>query len=249
MTVARTESSSVASSSDGATLQKCAVVVAGGSGLRAGGGVPKQFRDLCGRPVVWWAMKAFRDADPHTRIILVVRRDCRPLWESLFDALPQSDRIEHELVYGGATRTDSVLSALALIAERDDTLVAIHDGARPLIDAETINRGWRHGAESGACVPCVPCSDSLRRITADGTVSVSRKDYLAVQTPQVFRADIIKKAYRQMEGEFTDDASVVESAGMRVGVYEGNPENIKVTNPGDFAVAHALLAQRNFSER
>lgn len=248
MTVARTESSSVASSSDGAALQKYAVIVAGGSGLRAGGGVPKQFRNLGGRPVVWWAMKAFRDADPSTRIILVVRKDCLPLWEALFEALPSADRIEHEIAFGGATRGDSVLSALAMIESRDDVLVAIHDGARPLVDVQMVSRGWLEGAASGACVPCLPCSDSLRRITPGGTEAVSRKDYLAVQTPQIFRADIIKDAYSCSEGEFTDDASVAESAGNRVSVYEGSPENIKVTNPGDFAIARALLALRGFDK-
>lgn len=225
-----------------APFKKCAVIVAGGIGSRAGGGVPKQFRMLKDRPVAWWAIEAFRREDPLTRIILVVHPSYISYWHELMVALPENERPECELVAGGASRVESVRNALRCISADKDSLIAVHDAARPLISTEMLVRGWNKAQECGACVPVIPVTDSLRHLLPEGSESVVRKDFVAVQTPQIFAADILKKAYRIEDSEnFTDDASIVEAMGIGIELYEGDPRNIKITNTGDFAVADLYL--------
>lgn len=222
--------------------QKYAIIVAGGTGSRLGGGLPKQFRELNGRPMVWWSMKAFAEADSSTRIVLVVHPDYVEAWKELFATLPESDRIPHEVRGGGASRTESVINGLQEIPSGDDILVAVHDAARPVVSLGLIKRGWESGLRSGAAVPVVPVTDSLRRLVADGSEAIDRKDYVAVQTPQVFRSSVLKDAYERTPGRiFTDDASATEAAGWKTELFEGSPDNMKVTNPGDLEVAALYL--------
>lgn len=222
-------------------MKKYAVIVAGGSGTRMGGGIPKQFRSLCGRPMLWWSLKAFHDEDNNTEIILVLPENFISLWEDFFSTLPKGDRFPHLITIGGASRTESVLNGLRLI-EDEDSLVAVHDGARPLVSPQTITRGWALAEERQAAVPVVPVVDSLRKITGDHSEAVDRSRFRAVQTPQVFRTEVLLKAYKALNGEtFTDDASVVENLGIEIALFEGNPENMKITNPKDLAIAAILL--------
>lgn len=223
--------------------KKYAVIVAGGTGSRLGGGLPKQFRDLNGKPVIWWSMKAFKDADPDTEIILVLHADYVGTWNDLYSSLPEDARIAHHVVTGGATRTESVVNGIARIEDSEDALIAVHDAARPLVSPALIRRGWEAGSAYGAAVPVVGVTDSLRKITGDGTVAVDRAEYVAVQTPQVFRASVLKGAYGKVPGKtFTDDASAAEAAGWQPAVFEGSSENMKVTNPGDLEIASLRLA-------
>ncbi|MDE5674572.1 MAG: 2-C-methyl-D-erythritol 4-phosphate cytidylyltransferase, partial [Muribaculaceae bacterium] len=115
--------------------KKYAVIVAGGTGSRLGGGLPKQFRDLNGKPVIWWSMKAFKDADPDTEIILVLHADYVGTWNDLYSSLPEDARIAHHVVRGGATRTESVVNGIARIEDSEDVLIAVHDAARPLVSS------------------------------------------------------------------------------------------------------------------
>lgn len=227
-------------------MKKYAVIVAGGTGTRLGGGLPKQFRDLKGRPMVWWSMKAFRDADPETEIVLVVHPDYIDSWKKLFSTLPESDRIIHEVKGGGNSRTESVASGISEIEASEDVLIAVHDAARPLVSVSLIERGWEAGAKYGASVPAIPVTDSLRHINKDGSEAIDRKDYVAVQTPQVFRASVLKDAYAKNPGmTFTDDASATEAAGWKTALFVGAPDNMKVTNPGDLEIASLLLDLEN----
>ncbi len=210
--------------------------------------MPKQFRMLNGKPIVLYSMQAFRDADPSTRIVLVVH----PEWtELLRDLLArQKDVPEYELTTGGSSRVESVMCGLRLLgAPQRDSLVAVHDAARPLVSTEMIWRGWEMACLSGAAVPVVPVTDSLRMLVENGSMHADRANYRVVQTPQVFSHERLAKSYSQVQGRilsrFTDDASVVEFFGHHVALYEGETENIKVTNPMDFIVAEALLSQRN----
>ncbi|MDE6812148.1 MAG: 2-C-methyl-D-erythritol 4-phosphate cytidylyltransferase, partial [Muribaculaceae bacterium] len=135
--------------------------------------------------------------------------------------------------------------------------VAVHDAARPLVDREILRRGFESVVKGTGCVPVIECVNSLRRIlphpeSADviPSVSVIRKDYVEVQTPQIFCFDELCDAYSKAEVSggfdgFTDDASVAESAGMSVRMYAGSPENIKVTHPLDFKIAGVILDSRN----
>lgn len=226
-------------------MRQYAVIVAGGSGSRMGGGIPKQFRSLCGRPVLWWAMKAFHDDNPDTSLILVLPQDFITLWNDFFSSLPLEDRYMHQVVNGGKTRTESVANGLGLIPDDEDSLIAIHDGARPLVSPLIIRKGWETAMETGAAIPVVPVVDSLRFVNDDSTtLSVDRSRFVAVQTPQVFKSRIIKEAYSKVgEGVFTDDASVAESAGYEVKTFEGSADNIKITNPKDLAIAAIIKGQ------
>ena len=135
-------------------MKKYAVIVAGGSGNRMGGGIPKQFRSLCGHPVLWWSMKSFHEEDPETRLIIVLPSEFISLWQDFYATLPNNERFEHIVVKGGATRGESVLAGLAMV-DREDSLVAIHDGARPLTSVQTIASGWLKAQEHGAAIPVI----------------------------------------------------------------------------------------------
>lgn len=207
-----------------------------------GGGIPKQFRSLCGRPVLWWSMKAFHDENPATSIILVLPEEFLSLWNDFFSSLPAEDQIPHKSIAGGNSRGESVKQGLSLI-DNDDSLVAIHDGARPMVSPKIIAEGWNATYLSGAGIPVVPVVDSLRRKTEEGvSEAVDRDDYLVVQTPQVFKTSIIKEAYiKAGEKSYSDDASVAENAGQKISLFSGSYDNIKITNPLDMAIAEVLM--------
>lgn len=230
---------------------KFAVIVAAGSGRRAGGEVPKQFRTVAGVPMVWHSVRAFRKVDPETIIVLVLSESGYTMWFEIVKAFPEiASEIEKGgfmLAPGGEQRTDSVFNALKIIAETSGSvecpLVAVHDAARPIVTEEMIRRGWESARKYRAAVPVIPLTDSIRRKSdGESTVAVDRRDYVAVQTPQVFVLDCLFNAYNnRTEGrEYTDDASVVEEF-CPVAIFEGDPENIKVTRPHDFIIAEELL--------
>lgn len=230
-------------------MEKYAIIVAGGEGTRLGGDLPKQFRELCGRPVLWWSLKAFHDEDPDTRIIIVLHRDYFGLWEELMTSMPQEDRIAHVTVAGGNSRTASVKNGIVSVPNSEEALIAVHDAARPLVDVDMIARGWEAAAKYGGVVPAIPVTDSLRKLTegkdnVGGSEAVDRSEYVAVQTPQVFRADLLKDAYeRQPDAVFSDDASAFEAAGWKPVLFKGSVKNMKVTNPGDIEVAQILMGE------
>lgn len=222
-----------------------AVILAGGTGSRAGGEMPKQFHELLGIPMLWWSVRAFHEADPDTRIILVIHPDFMDVWAAIHAALPEEDhRIQVRLCPGGRSRTESVWNGIKDLPADADTLIAVHDAARPMITADLVTRIWECAEENGSGVPCVDEVNSLRLRTDKGdTEPVDRSRFLMVQTPQTFRADWLHAAYtrRDPDALFTDDASLVQAAGFPVTVCEGTHSNIKVTTPDDFKIAEALL--------
>lgn len=218
-----------------------AIIVAGGVGSRSGDSLPKQFHDIGGHPMLWWTLKAFHDENPETRLIVVMHSEFIDYWkENAGGNCPP-----HQLTSGGATRKDSVAAGLALIPDSEVGFVAVHDAARPLASRRLINEGWKEAARHGAVIPGIPVSDSLREGTPDNNRSVDRSRYFSVQTPQVFRIDLIKDAFAKAASAvnvvFTDDASVAEWAGNRIHIFAGDPMNIKVTYPGDFRIASDIL--------
>lgn len=239
---------------------KFAVVVAAGSGTRAGGGIPKQFQTVGGLPMICHSILSFFKADPETIVILVLSRDGMNIWSNIIDDLPSGlglkDNRRIFIAEGGAERTDSVSNSLALIRkirndrkDNRDYMVAVHDAARPMVSEALIREGWNAAAEKRAVIPVVPLADSIRHLDGNypgGSVSVDRSEYFAVQTPQVFDGALLDKAYtdRDPKGIYTDDASVVEAI-HPVTMFAGDPENIKVTRPHDFIVAEALLKNRS----
>lgn len=229
-------------------MKKYAVILAGGAGTRAGGDMPKQFQTLLGIPLLWWSVRAFHRADPETEIAVVLHPGFFDWWDIMCRDLPQEDRdIKVRLVCGGPDRPHSVLNGIMDLPDSTDALIAVHDGARPAVSVDLIRRGWRCAEENGVAFPACPVTDSLReRIEEPTPVTrpVDRSRFISVQTPQVFRADILKRAFAEAEdiSLFTDDASLVQSVVGTPVPFDGDPANIKVTNPLDFRIAAAILS-------
>lgn len=211
------------------------LIVAGGSGTRMGGETPKQFLPLAGEPLLMHTIRRFSEALPDAVRVVVLPGQHIARWEAL--CREYGFTIAHTVTHGGQTRFDSVRNGLK--AAPPCQMIGVHDGVRPLIDKELIFRVLNVAEKSGAAIPVVPVTDSLREIPANRAVDRSR--YVAVQTPQFFRSSLLIKAYERGNAGFTDDASVVESSGISVTLVPGEPNNIKVTTPVDLAVAEALL--------
>jgi 2-C-methyl-D-erythritol 4-phosphate cytidylyltransferase len=216
-----------------------ALIVAGGKGLRMGSSLPKQFLPLAGRPLLMHSIEAFLEASPDIPVAVVLPGDQMDTWKRLCGE-HRFDR-PHTLVEGGPTRFQSVKNGL--VAFEGDGLVAVHDGARPLIRPETIRRLYSEAAKSGSAIPVIPPKDSLRWEDESGNRVIDRNFVKLIQTPQVFGLEQLKAAYRlPYEVAFTDDATVWEKAGHAVHLTEGQESNIKVTRPGDLLLAEALMA-------
>lgn len=211
-----------------------ALIVAGGNGTRMQSNIPKQFLLLHGKPILMHTLEAFHRFDTQLTLILVLPAAQINYWKNIcrqshFD-------LPHSIVAGGETRFQSVKNGLERIPE--NALVAIHDGVRPFVNINTIARTFDAAVQYGAAVPVVDVVDSIRQIDETGNHAVNRQYYKLVQTPQTFRSNVIKSAYRQpYSPAFTDDASVVEATGQIIHLVEGNRENIKITIPQDLSWA------------
>ena len=220
-------------------MKKYAIIVAGGKGLRMGGELPKQFIPVEGRPVLMRTLDRFHACDSGIRIILVLPSDHQPYWQEL--CREYDFRVPHRIADGGATRFHSVQNGLALVDE-PDALVAVHDGVRPFVASEVIEACYREAEAHEAVVPVIPVVETVRQLVEASSITVPRDAYRLVQTPQTFRASLLRRAYEQPFCEaFTDDASVVEALDEAVCLVEGNRENIKLTTPYDLIVAKALV--------
>lgn len=209
-----------------------AIIVAAGSGSRAGG-APKQWRPLHGRPIVRWSVDAFRaaGADP---IVVVIAADQRAEAQAL---LGDAGVIFAE---GGATRTESVKSGLSAVGGAD--IAMVHDAARPLLTSAHIETLLAALETADGALPALPVSDTLKRETAAGAATVDREGLWRAQTPQAFKLQPIVDAYSRWpdDAPATDDAAVVEAAGGRVALVAGDPMLMKVTHPEDFAMIERL---------
>ena len=215
------------------------VIVAGGSGKRMGMDTPKQFLELTGRPVLMHTIERFREFSESIEIITVLPENQLRFWSEL--QKKYSFNIPHMLVKGGSKRFISVRHGLRFV--NTPGLVAIHDGVRPLVRLETIKRCFDAAEKYGNAIPVISPADSLRLEENEGSVPVNRMNVKQVQTPQVFDAASIKKAYTQdFDPSFTDDATVLEKMGEKIHLVEGNRENIKITNPEDLFIAQTLLS-------
>ena len=222
-------------------MQKYAIIVAGGKGLRMGGELPKQFIPVEGRPVLMRTLDTFYAYDNSIKIILVLPTDHQSYWKQL--CCEYQFAVPHLIADGGSTRFHSVQNGLALVDDAE-ALVAVHDGVRPFVSHAVMQRCYQDAATLGAVVPVVPVVETVRQIVGEASVTVDRNAYRLVQTPQTFRASLLRRAYEQSYCDaFTDDASVVEALGEAVHLVEGNRENIKLTTPFDLAVARALVGQ------
>lgn len=216
-----------------------ALIVAGGSGTRMKADVPKQFLLLQQKPVLMHTIEKFAKFDGEMQIVLVLPESQLSAWKTFCKAYEFN--IPYHLVIGGATRPESVINGLNAI--EGNGIVFIHDGVRPLVSRETLQRCLDTTLEFGNALPVMPVVESLRVVDENGNRIVDRSKYVNVQTPQVFRIEEIKAAYQlEIDPSFTDDASVLELMGMRINLVDGNRENIKITHPSDLIFAEAILS-------
>ncbi len=223
-------------------MKRYLIVVAGGKGQRMGGALPKQFQLLGSRPVIMVTLERLYAIDNTIKIILVLPLEHTALWDEL--CIKYDFKVPVTVTVGGNTRFHSVQNGLSLIEDVEDALVGVHDAVRPFVSQKVLDEAFREAWINGAVIPMIDIQDSLRQIIGGegASVAVPRDRYRLVQTPQVFRLSLLRRAYSQRYVEaFTDDASVVEAMGQRVYAVEGNRENIKLTTPFDMLVAQTIL--------
>ena len=219
-------------------MHKYAIIVAGGTGTRMKGEVPKQFMLLNGKPVILYSIEAFFAYDPSIQIILVIHPDYLLYWKQVSGEYEKS--IPFRVVEGGKTRFDSVKNGLKLI--KDEGFVAVHDAARPVINESFIEKLFSAASTYGSAIPVVAVTDTVRIIDGDTSHQQDRTFLRAIQTPQVFKVSELQRSYTQLyQPTFTDDGSVMEAAGFPLHLTEGRRENIKITHLQDIAVAGVLI--------
>ncbi|MEE1944090.1 2-C-methyl-D-erythritol 4-phosphate cytidylyltransferase [Pedobacter sp. KR3-3] len=215
-----------------------AIIVGGGSGKRMQNPVAKQFLLLGNQPVLMHTLSAFYHSNFKPELILVLHPDLHQQWDDL--CTQYNFEVPHLLVRGGEQRFHSVRNGLMAI--KGDGIIAIHDAVRPLVSQKLITRTYEEAEENGNAVCCIKPSDSVRRLKADQSKIINRDELVLVQTPQTFEISQLRKAYQQpYRAKFTDDASVVEKAGFKINLIEGERSNLKITFPEDLELAHFLL--------
>lgn len=233
-------------------MQKAtAIIAAGGAGLRMGTSTPKQFSELLGVPILIHTIRAFHQVPAIGAIIVVAPAEHRELTCAL---LAQYQLDAHcTVVIGGKLRQDSVRLGLAQVAD-DSPLVAVHDGARPLITPQDIQRCLDAAAHKGAAIIGVPVKDTLKAVAADTTIrhTVEREGLWQAQTPQVIQTALLKKAFAKADQDGfvgTDEASLLEHGGWPVVVVQGSETNLKITRPDDLLMAEAILMKQQPSQQ
>lgn len=227
-----------------------ALIVAGGRGLRAGGGIPKQYRRLAGDMVLTHTLRSFAAAPGISLVQVMIHPDDTELYEQA--VTPLSPEVRARLAqpaHGGDTRAETVRKGLAALGSvADEALVLIHDAARPFVSPALIERAQAAAREHGAAVPVLAVTDTIKRVDGSGFVAetVPRDSLRSVQTPQGFRLGAIRRAHEAARTagrhDFSDDGAVIEWSGGALATFAGDPANIKLTTAEDFAMAEALLA-------
>ena len=212
-------------------MNKIALIVAGGSGLRMGTTVPKQFLLLKGKPVLMNTIERFNSAKAF---------DLNEIqqWEKLI--AEHTFIVPHKIVAGGNSRSESVKNGLKEIREIEGH-IAIHDGVRPLVSTNLIKRCMQELKDHTNVIPAVPVVDTIRKFENGSSEVVDRNLLRAIQTPQCFHLDLLNSAYEGENNESTDDATVFERAGNTIHLVEGEKSNIKITVAADLIIAEALM--------
>jgi 2-C-methyl-D-erythritol 4-phosphate cytidylyltransferase len=216
-------------------MQKVALIVAGGKGERMNADIPKQFLLLKGTPILMHTLKQFSHFE---EIVLVLPHSQFDYWRELCSNYNFTQK--HTLVAGGTTRFYSVKNGLEKIEE--NSVIAIHDGVRPLISKKLIDSLITKTKNGVGVIPIVPVKDSIRKVEGENSVHLDRSNLYKVQTPQCFLSTDIKEAYTQdFSDAFTDDASVFEANGGKINILLGEQKNLKITTKEDLKVASILI--------
>lgn len=217
-----------------------AIIVAAGSGERFRSDTPKQFLELKGKPVIQWTIERISAAPSIDSIVLVLSSDRVEEWRCRSE-LPKIDAV----VAGGASRSESVLKGLNAVSESTG-IVAVHDGARPLVSVEEIERIIEKAKETGAACLVAPVTDTIKSIRGSEIAATLDRDKLRrALTPQAFRFELLKRAFELADAydKAPDDSYLVEKLGHPVAFVEGSPANIKITHPADLALAAAMMRE------
>lgn len=221
-----------------AAMKKYAVIVAGGSGTRMGGDLPKQFMLLKEKPLLYYPINTFLNTYADLEVILVLPVDHVGKGQEIIDAYFDKDRIH--IAEGGDTRFQSVKNGLHLVKE--DSIVFVHDAVRCLVSKELIKRCYQKAVETGSAVPAIPSKDSVRLLNEEGNDPFDRNKVMLVQTPQTFHSKILLPAFQiDYKDKFTDEATVVEAFGLKISLVEGEENNIKITRPLDLQIAEQVM--------
>lgn len=216
------------------------IIVAGGSGTRMGGSTPKQFLRIGGTEILVRTVRKFLGALGHPEIMVVLPPDEIERWCGI--AARGGISGQHKVCAGGANRSESVRRGIEALADSSCRYIAVHDGVRPLISEEMILRCVSHAEKYGSAVPVTEPVDSFRMMKGDGLKPIPRAQLRSVQTPQIFETAVLREAYKaDCSPAFTDDATVVESAGGTLSFCEGERRNIKITTHEDLIFAEALI--------
>lgn len=221
-------------------MEKYVVITAGGKGKRMQSSVPKQLMEIAGKPMLLHVFERFLAYSDSLRYVLVLPEAYHGEWKSICNRYHFTT--PHTVTGNGPTRFHSVKNGLKHVPH--NALVAIHDGARPLVSVETISTAFFFAEKMGNAVPVTAITESVRIKDQALSTPLPRERVKVVQTPQCFRSTQIKKAYDvSYQESFTDDATVLEASGERVYLTDGNTENIKITSPSDKIIAEALLSE------
>lgn len=221
-------------------MNKYAVIVAGGTGSRMGSVIPKQFLLLNDKPVIYYTIKAFLEAYEDLNIILVLPVEHFDMGKEILDAYFDYSRIQ--VTEGGETRFHSVQNGLKLVQR--ESIIFVHDAVRCLVTKTLIHRCFNHAMQMGSAVPVVLSKDSVRILNEEKNDNevLDRNRVVLVQTPQTFHSKILLPAFEIDHKErFTDEATVVESFGLKISLVEGEEDNIKITRPVDLKIAESIL--------
>ena len=224
-------------------MKKYAIIVAGGTGTRMGRAIPKQFLMLHDKPVLYYTLKAFLEAYDDLDIILVLPEEFSDMGKEIIDAYFDYSRIQ--VTFGGETRFHSVQNGLKLVKE--ESIIFVHDAVRCLLTTDLIHLCYEHTMMMGSAVPVVRSKDSVRYLNEEGNDNeiIDRNKVVLVQTPQTFHSKILLPAFEiDYKERFTDEATVVESFGLKISLVEGEEDNIKITRPVDLLIAEAVLMEK-----
>lgn len=220
-----------------------AIIVAAGQGRRFGAGKPKQFIEVHGKPLIIYTIEKFVNCDVIDEIILVLSSEETSNFEIQLTKFNFQNQIK--ITTGGATRAESVLNGLNLIEKNSAGIVAVHDGARPLVSIEEIARTIETARKHGAACLVGKVTDTIKEIAPDGTITgtIDRENLRRALTPQCFRYEILKRAFEEntLDESVTDECYLVEKLGIKITVVEGSAQNIKITTPADLTFAENLL--------
>ena len=221
-------------------MHKYAIIVAGGSGIRMGSPVPKQFLLLRGKPVLWHTVSAFITAYADIEIILVLPASHLDAGNDLVNAFPTH---KIQITTGGDNRFSSVKKGLQFVVEK--SVVFVHDGVRCLVTPALIRRCYEATIEKGNAVPAVMATDTIRIVTGPDNEQIDRDNVRIIQTPQTFFSDLLLIGFEQdYLPRFTDEASVVERTGIKINIIPGDGSNIKITQPVDLLIAEKILQEK-----